>query len=245
MNNTIIYYILYIFVCIFSSKTKRREFRLKQKMILPDSYSKRINYQNENKICIIFEDGTQIINPKYIKGLRIKFNGNNNLITLYAPINFVSSDISLYEDCNVVIKPSKHISINCNAYKKSKLIIEENVWIGSAFIQMMNKQDTSLEIKKNSALSTNVNIWTTDTHNIYDKNSGELTNNLSSKVILGEHCWIGANATLLKNARIPDGAIVGFGSVVTSKFDTPNTVIAGNPAKIVKENVSWEGGNID
>ena len=46
--------------------------------------------------------------------------------------------------------------------------------------------------------------------------------------------WIGINSTILPGVRIGYGAIVGAGSVVTK--DVPAmTVVAGNPARIIKE----------
>jgi len=52
-------------------------------------------------------------------------------------------------------------------------------------------------------------------------------------IIVGENCWIGARAILLRGARIGDGAVVGAGAVVD--FPVPaNTVVAGNPAAIVR-----------
>ena len=52
-------------------------------------------------------------------------------------------------------------------------------------------------------------------------------------VVLGDDVWIGARATLLKGARIGSGAVVGAGAVVD--FEVPaGTVVAGNPARIVR-----------
>ncbi len=44
---------------------------------------------------------------------------------------------------------------------------------------------------------------------------------------------IGSSATILCNVTIGENAIVGAGSVVT-KDVSPNTIVAGNPARIVK-----------
>jgi hypothetical protein len=43
----------------------------------------------------------------------------------------------------------------------------------------------------------------------------------------------------LKNAGLADNTIVGCCSVVTKRFDTGYCVVAGNPAKVVKEEVDW------
>lgn len=60
----------------------------------------------------------------------------------------------------------------------------------------------------------------------------------TSPIHIGNHCWIGCNCIVLKGVTIGDGAVVAAGSVVTKNIP-PNTLVAGNPAKIIKENVSW------
>ncbi len=52
-------------------------------------------------------------------------------------------------------------------------------------------------------------------------------------VIIGDNVLIGANVCVLEGVQIGDGAVVGAGSVVTK--DVPaNSVVIGNPARIVK-----------
>ena len=46
--------------------------------------------------------------------------------------------------------------------------------------------------------------------------------------------WIGFNVIILKGVTIGEGAVVGAGSVVT-KDVSPYTIVAGNPAKIIRE----------
>lgn len=53
---------------------------------------------------------------------------------------------------------------------------------------------------------------------------------------IGKNCVIGARSIILPGVRIGDSTIVAAGSVVT-KDTPPNTILAGNPAKIVKEGV--------
>lgn len=52
-------------------------------------------------------------------------------------------------------------------------------------------------------------------------------------VVLKKNCWIGAGASILPGVTVNENAIVGAGAVVT-KDVAPNTVVAGNPAKIIK-----------
>lgn len=60
-----------------------------------------------------------------------------------------------------------------------------------------------------------------------------------SEIVIGSHVWIGSNVSVLKGAMIPDGCVIASGSVVGSIFSEKNTLIAGNPAKVIKNNVVW------
>ena len=53
-------------------------------------------------------------------------------------------------------------------------------------------------------------------------------------VIIGKNVWVGDKATILPNVRIGDGSIIAANAVVT-KDVPPYSVVAGNPAKIIKQ----------
>lgn len=53
-------------------------------------------------------------------------------------------------------------------------------------------------------------------------------------VVLERNCWIGADATILPGVTVGENAVVAAGALVTK--DVPaNTVVAGVPAKVIKE----------
>lgn len=52
---------------------------------------------------------------------------------------------------------------------------------------------------------------------------------------IGDDCFIGANSIILKGTTLGKNCVVGAGSVVSGTFPD-NVIIAGNPAKIIKEN---------
>ncbi len=54
------------------------------------------------------------------------------------------------------------------------------------------------------------------------------------KTKIGKRASIGSSVTILGNIKIGEGAIVGAGSVVT-KDVPPYTIVAGNPAKILRK----------
>jgi acetyltransferase-like isoleucine patch superfamily enzyme len=58
----------------------------------------------------------------------------------------------------------------------------------------------------------------------------------AAKTMIGSHCFIGCGAIILPNVVIGNHVIVGAGSVVTK--DVPaNSIVAGNPARIVKSDI--------
>ena len=59
-------------------------------------------------------------------------------------------------------------------------------------------------------------------------------NLLPAPVYIGADAWLGANVTVLPGVTIGEGAVVAAGAVVTK--DVPaNTVVAGVPAKVIRE----------
>lgn len=56
----------------------------------------------------------------------------------------------------------------------------------------------------------------------------------TSPVTIGNDIWIGANAVILPGVTIGDHSVVAAGAVVT-KDVPPHTLVAGVPAKIIKE----------
>jgi len=53
---------------------------------------------------------------------------------------------------------------------------------------------------------------------------------------IGKRCFVAVNATILPGVHIGDEVIVGAGSVVTRNVPS-NVIVAGNPAKIIRENI--------
>lgn len=96
-------------------------------------------------------------------------------------------------------------------------------------IRCMNK----IHIGNGTRISRNVQIWDDDAHILIGASDG------SKGVWIGEHVWIGAKAMILKNVHIGDGAVVAAGAVVTK--DIPDGVlVAGVPARVIKEHVEWK-----
>lgn len=84
--------------------------------------------------------------------------------------------------------------------------------------------------------SRNVTIFDSDFHKIVDLAGNQL--NMPRNIEIGDHVWIGVNATLLRGARIGNGAVVAADAVVGGKIK-PGTMASGNPARSYSE-ILWE-----
>lgn len=54
---------------------------------------------------------------------------------------------------------------------------------------------------------------------------------------IGANCFIGGRSIILPGVEVSDNCVVGAGSVVT-KSVPPNTLVAGNPARVLRKNIA-------
>ncbi len=178
----------------------------------------------------------------FIPGLSIKIAGNNNKVILVLPIKAINSQIDIDGDnCHVEIgKTDKFYNVKIHLWDGDNqiLTIGDNTTIRGAEFRMANS-NTMIKIGINCMFSWGISIFATDSHTIFDKDTKEILNKQKEPLIIGDNCWIANNVIFTKNAQIPDNTIIGMFSLVSKKFTEPFTIIAGNPAKIVKQNVSW------
>ena len=57
---------------------------------------------------------------------------------------------------------------------------------------------------------------------------------LTLGAVVGDGCWIGANAVICPGVRIGAGCVIAAGAVVT-KDTPPNTLVAGVPGRVIRE----------
>lgn len=91
-----------------------------------------------------------------------------------------------------------------------------------------------ITLGSNVAISENVTIRDSDNHGFVGS-----TKPVSSPITIGDNVWIGINATILKGVTVGEGAVIAANSLVNK--DVPShTLVAGVPARILKENIQWK-----
>lgn len=85
-------------------------------------------------------------------------------------------------------------------------------------------------IGKGTYLGPNVGLITAN-HDVYNPDE-----HLPPKdIVIGEKCWVGMNSVILPGTVLGNHTVVGAGSIVTKSFPEGNCVLAGNPAKKLKD----------
>lgn len=115
-----------------------------------------------------------------------------------------------------------------------KIIIENNsqsvlrsfATSGGCYIQGCE----GIYIGEGTIWSFNVSIISQG-HDLYDLNIIPKVNSIK----IGKNCWIGTNSTILPGIELGDKTIVGANTVVTKSFPKGNVIVAGTPARIVRE----------
>lgn len=122
------------------------------------------------------------------------------------------------------------LSSSLKVYGSGELIIGDNTWIG---YQTLIAASSKVEIGLNVDIAPRVYIGT-GTH-IIDANSDHVASkDISKDVTIGDGCWICANSTILPGVAIGCKSVVAAGSVVTKPFDEDRVLIAGVPARKIK-----------
>jgi acetyltransferase-like isoleucine patch superfamily enzyme len=153
--------------------------------------------------------------------------GSNNLVGTPGSLDIrrnarltVHGNVSIFRGTRIVIDEGAHLEIGDQSYVNcnSSVTCFAHITIGA-----------------NCAISWNSNLLDGNAHELI---VAGLPRPRTRSLHIGNNVWIGTGAIVL-GVTIDDGAVVAAGSVVTA--DVPSkVVVAGNPARVVKQDVSWQ-----
>jgi acetyltransferase-like isoleucine patch superfamily enzyme len=180
-----------------------------------------------------------------MKATKVKYG--KNLLLKGMPVIFNKDGATLSIGDNCVVK-SSFLSNLVGLYSRTiivtrapeaEIVIGNNVGISGATIYARK----SIHIGDNTCIGGNAKILDNDFHPIEwearnrllnDSNGGDSKLVPAKPIIIGKNCFIGCNSIILKGTVLGDGCVVGAGAVVSGKFEA-NSVIAGNPARVIKK----------
>lgn len=137
---------------------------------------------------------------------------------------------TLYVGDNATLKINGRFTMHGHAsimvYKDAILEIGDNTYLNGGRIEC----STDIRIGSNCAIADGVRIL---------DNSWHTAANPKQSVYVGDNVWIAGGAMVLPGVSIGKGAIIASGAVVTK--DVPaRCMVAGVPARVIKENVEWK-----
>jgi acetyltransferase-like isoleucine patch superfamily enzyme len=163
------------------------------------------------------------------------------LVVLDTDVTAVASLLLGGDDATVFIGPDTYLSfaeLYCGA-RSSIVLVGGAVATSRAVVDARN--GGSVFAEHDQLWAANVYIATDDMHRLEDVETGERVNPFGAHVRLGRHVWLCRDAVVSGHADIGDGCVVGLRAVVRGQKVPPNTAVAGAPARVVREGITWRG----
>lgn len=175
----------------------------------------------------------------FVRRTYIKNNGKNNCLILEEGCRIYDSQIQFFGENNTVKFEHDCVMKNVDIWISDGGIIEvgHNTHF-SGKTHMACIEGKKVHIGERCLFSDTITFRTGDSHSILDSDGKRI--NKAKDITIGDHVWIGQQVIVLKGSTVGADSIVGTGSLLTGKTYDSNSIIAGIPAKIVKQHVSWD-----
>lgn len=206
---------------------------------LPVKINTTGNYDNDTCSIELPDQAVKAIEQGVLKIAIYQSPNNGRLIkNLEIKILSVQGNIKIYNggcDNNIFFDESTSGNYDLTLGRNCQVTIGSKTTCGHVRVFCDN---TKFTCGKDCMFSDGIVIQGVAQHGIVNLKSRRIVNDNYSEIVLGDHIWLGRNATLTGKINIGDGSIIGIGSVVTGNI--PSKVIAaGVPAKIIKKDHTW------
>lgn len=201
--------------------------------VLPFHKAIRLPLLVDYRTCLKGIRRNCIIVPKYPKFASIKIGwGNGSLGNHVLKENFILINGNGYLIFDG--KAQFALGVTLRSDNGGVIYFGDNFTANQNFTCFVN---TEIKFGQSVLIGWDVNVRDSDGHKIL--NEDNILINPNKKIYIGNHVWLASHVNILKGALISDNSIVGFGSLVTKKFNDANVIIAGIPACVVKKDIHW------
>ena len=183
----------------------------------------------------------------------LSVNGKNNTIKIsgkvtirnHLRVNFINcrdSVVEIGDGCSIgglqifMFSAGNHLKIGrrCTFGQDNEIELGDGI---------TNNRDTPIHIGDDCMFAKRTIIKNADGHPIVDRKTKRQINAPRSGVFLGDHVWIGLNATILKGVTIGDCSVIAANALVTKDVPANTTVVGTN--KCTPSSGIWSRGTND
>jgi acetyltransferase-like isoleucine patch superfamily enzyme len=130
----------------------------------------------------------------------------------------INGNMSIFGGCSIDICPGGTLSLGKGYINHGvRIVVYSRIQIGN-----------------NVAISENVTFRDSDNHVVEGSK-----NPATDPITIEDDVWIGINVTILKGVTVGAGSVIAANSLV-NKDVPPRTLVAGVPAKVIKQDVKWK-----
>lgn len=142
----------------------------------------------------------------------------------------VRSLLNFNENGKLICKGSVFMNSKFHINISGKVFIGNNFHSNTGLLISCEK---NISFGDDTLIGWNVTILDGDGHNVILDNKKI---NYPKSVIIGDHCWIAANTTILKGVNLMNNTIIPAMCCITKSSNTPNCIYTN---KVIKTNINW------
>lgn len=173
---------------------------------------------------------------------KIELNiGSNSYVKIGNDVKISEASMIRCEDNSSIIIGDKCIFEQSKIVSRNKIKIGNNCKSGNDLIIICEKNN-EIELRNGVLLSSSVHMRSGNGHSLFVDAEKVNISERNQHIIIGNHVWIGQDVTVLSNAELMDGCVVGAKSLVKRKHG-PNSLCYGVPAETKRNDIRWDSQN--
>lgn len=151
-----------------------------------------------------------------------------------------STALSLIASGNSRIVIGQHVNLSTlQIYAMDSTIIIGDHASFNHNVRILAHEPSEITIGSHCLFGHDVDVTSSDMHSLVDTTTGRRINP-AAPIVIGDRVWIGMRTTILKGACIDSGSAIACSSVVARAHIPENCVAGGIPAKVLRNNVTWD-----